>query len=125
MANFFDILKKIGSVVEKAEPVASFALRLTPFGSFAPLLDTATNLIHGGVISAEATVKGAGQGAVKAEDASAFVDNGLSFAQEILNLHGENLTDDPQLRAAAIKAQADAFNAIAKWKQSFKIEKKG
>ena len=125
MANFFSVLKKVGQVVVGLEPVLSTALKFTPLASIAPALDEFTHLIQGSVTSVEMLIPEAKMGQLKAENAAMLVENGFGFAQQVLAIKGEQLVDDVALRAAAIKAQADAYNAIAAWKQSFQISKKG
>lgn len=124
MASFLQILQKVGNVLLKTEPVVSNVLKLTPYAGIGVALDDVVGLIHGSVTTAEATTTTSGQGAQKAQIADTMVANGMDLVQTVLAMEGKQLNDDPALRAASIKSVADSYNAIAAWKNSWKIQSK-
>lgn len=118
--SFLSVIKTIVGVEHAVTPLLSV---IPGVGSIAVGVDAVVQRIMSSVATVEANNPADGQGGVKAPAVIADFNAGLELTQQVLAIKGEKLTYDPAALQDSINAQVSAFNAFAKLKASFKIEK--
>jgi hypothetical protein len=123
--SFISILKKIGSVTIGAEHIVAPVIEAAVPAISGPVaaLDGIFQRLQATIATVEANNPTDGQGGIKAQAVTADFQSGLDLTQQILALKGEKLTYDASALQSAIDAQTAAFNAFAKLKASFKVDK--
>lgn len=120
MANFFSILKKIGSAALGVEKVAA-PIAEAVFPQFAPavsMLDGWVNRVQGAVVSVEANPVMT-DGTVKSNAVIADFETGLDLTNSVLAMRGKQLSYDKAALQDAINSFVAGYNALAKVKASF------
>lgn len=116
--SFLSVLKKIGGgllvVAETAAPIVSV---------FNPGVGEIIRRITGAVVKAEDAFPNSGSGTDKLQAAIGDFDAGLAITQEVLSMRGENLSYDENALKDANSSLVSFYNAVAKLKGSFRIEK--
>lgn len=121
--SFWSVLKKIGSTAYQVEHVLAPLASYIPGGQVLTLLDPIATKLQAAVITAEANNPIDGQGAIKGDAVLTNFAADMEAVNATLAAFGERITWDEDAAKQAIKLQADAYNAIAKLKASFKKEK--
>lgn len=120
--SFISILKTIAGVEHSIAPVLSL---IPGVGNIVVAVDPIVQRIQSaiGTVEANSPEVPGGQGGLKAPLVVADFEAGLELTRQVLAQKGEKLSYDTAALQDAIDKQVDAYNAFAKLKASFKIEK--
>lgn len=116
--SFLSVLKQVGGVVQKAGPVLSFGVGLVngPAGNM-------LGKVIDGIGKAEAAFNDVPKAGAQKLD---FVQNefaaGLTIAEELLESQGMKIEYDADALKVLIQSQVATFNALARLRQSFKVQ---